>query len=161
MNIPAEEIGMKFRKLFILSIPFSLIGLKKIAEHFHGHEHGYGHGHHGYHGRRCGRGHMLKFMAWRLGLSPDQKTKLEELYATLKTDLKPFSEKRDEVHRILTTEFRKEQFSTDGLKEQCTPEMLAEAREAFMKGIGGLHDLLTPVQRDKLASMIERRNCHH
>ena len=150
-----EEIIMKYRKLFFLSLPLSLIGLKKVI----------GHHHEARSSRHCGRwpvrDHMMKFLAWRLGLTPDQKLKLEELRNKVKTDLKPFSEKHTEVRNILSKEFRKEQFETEQLSGQFTPEILDEAHEVFLKSIGELHDILTPMQRDKIASHFERHHCFH
>lgn len=104
---------------------------------------------------------MMKIIAWRLGLSPDQKMKLEELHNKVKTDLKPFTEKHSEVRSILTKEFRKERFETEQLSGKFTPEMLDEAHEVFLKSVGELHDILTPIQRDKVASHFERRHCCH
>ncbi len=147
---------MKYRKLFFLSLPFSLLGLKKIISHHH---HGCGGGHHHFHGHGHHRGHMMKFISWRLGLSPEQKTKLEELYNTMKSEGRPLSEKRDEIRKTFTEEFRKEQFAVDQLEKQLTPEMLGTAYELFLNGIREFHDILTPVQRDKVAAHFERRHC--
>ena len=145
---------MKYRKLFFLSLPFSLLGLKKIISHHH---HGCGGEHHHFHRYGHPHGHMMKFISWRLGLSPEQKSKLEELYGKMKTEGKPLSEKHEEIRKTLTEEFRKEQFAADRLEKQLTPEMHDAAHELFLNGIREFHGILTPVQRDKVAAHFERR----
>ena len=145
---------MKYRKLFFLSLPLSLLGLKRIIEQHH-HVAG---GH--YHGRRFVRDHMMKLIVWRLGLLPEQRRKMEELSNRMKAEFKPFTEKHDEMRRNLTQEFRKEQFETDRLRGQFTPEMVEKGHDLLVKGIGEFHDILTPIQRDKVAAHFERHHCH-
>ena len=146
---------MKYRKLFFLSLPLSLLGLKKIISHHHNLC-----GRHSQHpGRWHHHGHAMKLVAWRLGLSPEQRGQLDELYNKIKTEGKPFCEKKSEIRNMLTREFRKEQFETNQLGKQITPETLSDAHDLFLKSIGEFHDILTPLQRDKVASRFERHHC--
>lgn len=142
---------MKYRKLFYLTLPFSVFGLGKIIKHHH---HGCGGNFH--HNKRK---YMMKYFAWRLGLSEEQKEKIHNLFKGLKEEGKPFTDRHKNMRNVLTKEFRKENFETDMLQELCTPEVVGQGHELLMKGLKEIHDILTPVQREKMAAHFERCHC--
>lgn len=103
--------------------------------------------------------HVIDKIETELSLDAAQKEALQTMVAEIKTKISGMAGDRKTIHRNLAAMVRNEQITVGELEETMAPhrqkweETSALIKERFVR----FHALLTPEQRDKLASIIETR----
>jgi Spy/CpxP family protein refolding chaperone len=135
---------MKFKHAFLIGLPFTVVGLGKVLHKFRMH-----------HGGCCSsgehrHGHMLKLLSWRLGLSAEQQSKLNDLMKKTHTSMDGVKTKREKLKEYIVNGFSKEKLDTQEIQSILEPGDFEQLRTSFATVLSEFHQILTPLQREKV-----------
>jgi Spy/CpxP family protein refolding chaperone len=146
---------MKYKHAFLLSLPFTVLGLGKAIHKFRSH--------HG--GSCCGdhkHKHFLKILSWRLGLSAEQQSNMYTLMKQTRSSMEEFKSKKSQIHEKLMKSFSQETFDTTELLNSVDSKDFDRAKSVLATAMSEFHKILTPLQREKVQEHLMRRHhCHH
>jgi Spy/CpxP family protein refolding chaperone len=147
---------MKYKHAFWIALPFAVIGLGKAIHKFKEHQ-GSGsccdHKHH----------HLLKFLSWRLGLSPEQQSSLHKVFQQSREALEPLMAKKKQLHETLLKAFSQDTFDSDEILRSIDGKVFENVKSTIVSVLAQAHKILTPLQREKVRGHLSGclAHCHH
>ncbi len=119
--------------------------------------HGYGPGPRGDRGGHGGRRWMWMLLS-RLDLSPAQEKVVRAEFETLKSKAESLREEGSQSRADMARAIRGEDFDEEALAGMFVrhDDRMRELREDVGRGLGRIHTVLDPAQRERLADLIER-----
>jgi Spy/CpxP family protein refolding chaperone len=146
---------MKYKHAFLIGLPFTVFGIGKALHKFRMH-----------HGGCCGstgehrHGHMLKLLSWRLGLSAEQQSKLNDLMKKTHGSMDGMKSKREKFKEFIVNGFSKEKLDPDEIQNVLEPGDFEQLRTTFTTVLSEFHKILTPLQREKVQKHFMNKMAH-
>jgi Spy/CpxP family protein refolding chaperone len=98
-------------------------------------------------------------LAWRLEASPSQSEVIRQAFHSVSDELHAVADERKTTREDLGKAVSGEQFDEQVMRDLFTrhDERLEQIRRSLVAAIAKVHEVLEPVQRERLAGMLGKR----